>query len=72
MTNMTRYVTFVLANEYHMIADLYEANINKIIDACNTEYPRLNLPGPSQTLAGLASPKTDGTWWEKRLFMISS
>ena len=52
MTNMTRYVNFALANEYHMIADLYEANINKIIDACNDEYPRLNLPGPGPNVGG--------------------
>ena len=41
ITNMTRYVNFALANEFHMIADLHGANINKIIDACNDDYPRL-------------------------------
>ncbi len=52
ITNMTRYVNFALANEYHMIADLYGANINKIIDACNEEYPRLNLPAPGPNVGG--------------------
>jgi UDP-N-acetyl-D-mannosaminuronic acid dehydrogenase len=52
ITNMTRYVNFALANEYHMIADLYEANINKIIDACNDDYPRLNLPSPGPNVGG--------------------
>jgi len=52
ITNMTRYVGFALANEYHMIADLYDANINKIIDACNDGYPRLNLPTPGPNVGG--------------------
>lgn len=52
ITNMTRYVSFALANEFHMIADLHGANINKIIDACNDDYPRLNLPGPGPNVGG--------------------
>lgn len=52
ITNMTRYVNFALANEYHMIADLHGANINKIIDACNDNYPRLNLPSPGPNVGG--------------------
>jgi UDP-N-acetyl-D-mannosaminuronic acid dehydrogenase len=52
ITNMTRYVNFALANEFHMIADLYDANINKIIDACKDDYPRLNLPGPGPNVGG--------------------
>ena len=52
MTNMARYVTFALANEYHVIADLYGANVNKIIDACNEDYPRLNLPSPGPNVGG--------------------
>jgi UDP-N-acetyl-D-mannosaminuronic acid dehydrogenase len=52
ITNMSRYVSFALANEFHMIADLHGANINKIIDACNDEYPRLNLPGPGPNVGG--------------------
>jgi len=52
ITNMTRYVSFALANEFHMIADLHDSNINKIIDACNDDYPRLNLPGPGPNVGG--------------------
>jgi UDP-N-acetyl-D-mannosaminuronic acid dehydrogenase len=35
-----------------MIADLYGANINKVIDACNDDYPRLNLPSPGPNVGG--------------------
>lgn len=52
ITNMARYVNFALANEFHMIADLYGANINKVIDACNDDYPRLNLPSPGPNVGG--------------------
>lgn len=52
ITNMSRYVGFALANEYHYIADLHGANINKIIDACNDDYPRLNLPTPGPNVGG--------------------
>ncbi|MBA3353867.1 MAG: nucleotide sugar dehydrogenase [Blastocatellia bacterium] len=52
ITNMSRYVNFALANEFHMIAGLHGANINKIIDACNDDYPRLNLPGPGPNVGG--------------------
>ena len=52
ITNMARYVNFALANEFHMIAGLHGANINKIIDACNDDYPRLNLPAPGPNVGG--------------------
>jgi len=52
ITNMARYVNFALANEFHMIAGLHGANINKIIDACNDDYPRLNLPTPGPNVGG--------------------
>jgi UDP-N-acetyl-D-mannosaminuronic acid dehydrogenase len=52
ITNMTRYVNFALANEFHMIADLHGANVNKIIDVCNDDYPRLHLPGPGPNVGG--------------------
>lgn len=52
ITNMARYVSFAMANEFHMIADLYGANINRIIDGCNDDYPRLNLPGPGPNVGG--------------------
>ena len=52
ITNMTRYVTFALSNEFHLIADTLGVNINKIIDACNTDYPRLDLPSPGPNVGG--------------------
>jgi UDP-N-acetyl-D-mannosaminuronic acid dehydrogenase len=52
ITNMTRYVSFALANEFHLVANTFGVNINKIIDACNDEYPRLNLPGPGPNVGG--------------------
>ncbi|MCH8063597.1 MAG: nucleotide sugar dehydrogenase [Chloroflexi bacterium] len=52
ITNMTRYVTFALSNEYHLIAETFGVNINKIIDACNEDYPRLDLPSPGPNVGG--------------------
>lgn len=52
MTNMARYVNFALANEYHLIADSFGVNAKKIIDACNMDYPRMNLPTPGPNVGG--------------------
>lgn len=52
ITNMARYVGFALANEFHLICDTYGANACRIIDACNKDYPRLNLPVPGLNVAG--------------------
>jgi len=52
ISNMTRYVMFSLVNEYYLIADSFGANIHRIIDACNYDYPRLNLPGPGPNVGG--------------------
>ncbi|MDG0866430.1 nucleotide sugar dehydrogenase [Candidatus Lucifugimonas marina] len=52
VTNMTRYVTFALANEFHLIGNTFGVNMNKVIDACNADYPRLNLPGPGPNVGG--------------------
>jgi UDP-N-acetyl-D-mannosaminuronic acid dehydrogenase len=52
ITNMTRYVSFALANEYHLIASTFGVNINSIIDACNDGYPRLDMPGPGPNVGG--------------------
>ena len=43
-TNTYRYVNFALANEYYVIADSFGANIHKIINAINEDYPRANIP----------------------------
>ena len=52
ITNMTRYISFALANEFYLIGSLYNANINRIIDACNYDYPRLDLPTPGPNVGG--------------------
>ena len=61
VTNMTRYVSFALANEFYMMADTfkrpdrdprYAININAIIDAANYKYPRMNLPKPGPNVGG--------------------
>lgn len=57
VTNMTRYVNFALANEFYMIADTFTdreetININKVIKACNKNYPRMNLPLPGPNVGG--------------------
>lgn len=52
ITNMTRYVEFALANEYYIIAETFGANIHRIRDACNYNYPRLNLPTPGPNVGG--------------------
>ena len=57
ITNMTRYVNFALANEFYMIADTFSdrdqiININKVIKACNKNYPRMNLPLPGPNVGG--------------------
>lgn len=52
VTNMARYVEFALANEFYLIAESFGGNIHKIIDACNYNYPRLNLPVPGPNVGG--------------------
>jgi UDP-N-acetyl-D-mannosaminuronic acid dehydrogenase len=52
ITNMARYVSFALANEFHIICDSFGANTCHVIDACNRNYPRLNLPVPGPNVGG--------------------
>lgn len=52
VANVARYVNFALVNELHLIADTYGVNINRIIDASNDEYPRLDLPSPGPNVGG--------------------
>ena len=52
ITNMTRYVTLALANEYYMIGNSFGVSINRVIDACNQDYPRLALPSPGPNVGG--------------------
>lgn len=51
-TNMYRYVNFAFANELYMIADKQGVNINKVIEAANKDYPRLNIPTPGPNVGG--------------------
>jgi UDP-N-acetyl-D-mannosaminuronic acid dehydrogenase len=49
---MARYISFAVANEFHMICDQYGAHAHKIIKACNQDYPRLDLPRPGPNVGG--------------------
>jgi UDP-N-acetyl-D-mannosaminuronic acid dehydrogenase len=66
ISNMTRYVNFALANEYHLIGSSYGVNVNKVIDACNRDYPRLNLPSPGPNVGGPCLYK-DGWFLNERI-----
>ncbi|MGH2533344.1 MAG: nucleotide sugar dehydrogenase [Thermomicrobiales bacterium] len=52
ITNMSRYLSFAFANEIHLIADIWSANANRIIDAINRDYPRLRIPRPGPNVGG--------------------
>lgn len=52
ITNMSRYISFAMANEFYMICDSYGANAHKVIASCNLDYPRLNLPRPGANVGG--------------------
>jgi UDP-N-acetyl-D-mannosaminuronic acid dehydrogenase len=47
-TNVYRYVTFALANEFALLAEVHGQDAHEIIRMANTEYPRggIPLPGP--------------------------
>jgi UDP-N-acetyl-D-mannosaminuronic acid dehydrogenase len=52
ITNMYRYVTFALANEFYMIADKQKVDIHRITDAVNKDYNRMALPKPGPNVGG--------------------
>lgn len=52
ITNMNRYLSFAFANEIHLLADIWSANANRIIDAINRDYPRLRIPRPGPNVGG--------------------
>lgn len=52
ITNMSRYVSFALANEFHMICDAHGANSHRVIRACGVDYPRFTLPRPGANVGG--------------------
>lgn len=52
ITNMYRYVTFALANEFYMIGSDQGLNVHKVIDAVNKNYHRMSLPKPGPNVGG--------------------
>lgn len=52
ITNMARYISFAMANEFYIICDNFEANAHKIIKSVNYEYPRLDIPMPGANVGG--------------------
>lgn len=52
LTNVTRYVNFAIANECQLIGESFDVNINKVIDATNQDYPRMDLPSPGPNVGG--------------------
>ena len=52
ITNMYRYVSFALANEFWMIADKQGVDIHRVIDACNKDYGRMAVPKPGPNVGG--------------------
>lgn len=55
-TNMWRYVTFAVANEFHLItdyfADQHDVNIHRILEQTSQDYPRFNVPSPGANVGG--------------------
>lgn len=55
-TNMWRYITFAMANEFYYISesfsDFYDINIHRILDKTQAEYPRFNPPTPGANVGG--------------------
>lgn len=52
MTNMYRYVTFALANEFWIIGEKQGVNIEKVTKAINFNYKRMDLPLPGPNVGG--------------------
>lgn len=55
-TNMWRYVTFAVANEFHLIADEFadrhDVNVHRILDQTSSDYPRFDVPAPGANVGG--------------------
>src|SRR6185503_15247217 len=52
ITNMYRYVTFALANEFYMIGQKKGIDVEKVIKASNNHYSRMALPLPGANVGG--------------------
>ena len=66
VTNMARYLSFAFANEIYLLSDMWGANANRMIDAINRDYPRLNIPRPGPNVGGPCLYK-DGYFLLERL-----
>jgi UDP-N-acetyl-D-mannosaminuronic acid dehydrogenase len=66
ITNMSRYVSFAMANEFYMICDSYGANSHAVIAACNEDYKRLDFPRPGPNVGGPCLYK-DGYYLTERI-----
>lgn len=55
-TNMWRYITFAVANEFYLIADTFseyhDVNIHRIIEQTSQDYPRFDVPTPGANVGG--------------------
>lgn len=55
-TNMWRYISFAIANEFYLITDSIahraEVNIHRILEKTSYEYPRFNVPMPGPNVGG--------------------
>src|SRR6185312_7339961 len=52
MCNMARYISFAVANEFSLIADEYNCNVHRILEACSFDYPRFSVPTPGPNVSG--------------------
>jgi UDP-N-acetyl-D-mannosaminuronic acid dehydrogenase len=55
-TNMWRYLTFAIANEFYLIADSIagrsDVNIHRILEKTAHNYPRFDVPSPGPNVGG--------------------
>lgn len=55
-TNMWRYISFAVANEFYLIveefAQNHDVNVNRILDKTGREYPRFDVPNPGPNVGG--------------------
>lgn len=55
-TNMWRYISFAVANEFFLItesfADYHDVNVHRILDQTSEDYPRFEVPSPGANVGG--------------------
>ena len=52
VTNMARYVQFAFANEVYLLAETWGANVHRLIEGVNLEYPRAAIARPGPNVGG--------------------